>query len=837
MKSKLYTPYSRQPVHNSTHSCVATVFKATILSSTVAVLMTQTAMAEVASNEDDPSFVLDTITIVAEREKATKATETTTTSKKIQEEHINTQQDLVRYNPEVSVAEVGRYGSKGFAIRGVDGNRVAMSYDGVSLPDQQINQFFSPYGYMYEGRLAPDTEMLSTVRVKAGSDSFASGSGAMGGAVNYESKEPDDLIKGGKEIGGYAKLGYTNKNEEFMQAVGLAGEKGKFSAIVNYAHREGHELKNHRMEGFDKDKLEPDYDFDNAPFYDGDASILPDPLHYDSHATMGKLYYSPTDEHRFGVEGGYQYRMNNGNHYTKKILSDPRIGYDESELTNYGINYRYYPSDSNWIDTIDADLSQHKVVGVADTFLYNGGYSSGGVPMGTKLEEEKYRPMYDDTTQLSISAKSLPIDTEKLGTHNLSMSTNYSKKDYELIMRERYAWDNSPNEEIFQFVGPAVKRDIYNFAIADNINISDKLDAEIGLRYDYHNFKPYMTKYNRVGLESADDSYWAKQLYKAGAFKETENVTMDNLGWLIGANYKVTPNWQLGYKASTGFMVPSNMQMYSAFEMFRNRLIPNPNLKPEKSINHELSVQGDFKDFSVNATGFYTDYSDFINSYYKSTPETLCEDPSTGEPYRKPNGDPLCISMPLTIAGSENIDKAKTYGLRLGGVWDVSKLADTEGKLQLTATASYAKDSTSKGISMLATQPPNGIFGIDYFAPEDNYQIHSKLRYLGAKKSEDAKVYTRDFDENDNQIIAPYEHIDKSKSAFVLDVYGSKKFDNGLKLSAGVYNVFDKKYVPWDNLRTLAETHVNSMVDSDGVGIQRYTAPGRNFAVALTYEY
>ncbi len=836
MQPKSYSP---QPVSCSrpVSGTIVTMFRATMLSSAVSVLMVQTAMAEVdTTNNDEPSVVLEAITVVAEKDKATKATETTTTSQDIQDEHINTQQDLVRYNPEVSVAEVGRYGSKGFAIRGVDGNRVAMSYDGVSLPDQQINQFFSSYGYMYEGRLAPDTEMLSHVRVKAGSDSFASGSGAMGGAVNYESKEPEDLIQGGEEIGGYAKLGYTNKNEEFMQAVGLAGEKGKFSAIVNYAHREGHELKNHRMVGFDKDKLDPTYDFKADPYYDNKASVLPDALHYDGHATMGKLYYSPTDEHRFGVQGSYQYRLNKGNHYTKKVLSNPRIGYDESELTSYGINYRYYPTESKWIDTIDADLSRHEVVGVADTFVYGSGWGGDS----SKLEREEYRPQYDDTTQFSISAKSLPIDTEKFGTHNLSMSGNYMDKDYELIMRKRNKNSSGVNTESYNFVGPAVKRDIYNLAIADNINISDKLDAEIGLRYDYHNIQPYMTKYNHAGLADASNTYYPKILYNQGAFKETENVTMDNLGWLAGINYKMTPNWQLGYKASTGFMTPSNMQMYSAFEMFGNRLIVNPDLKPETSINHELSVQGDFKDFSVNATGFYTDYTNFINNTFSSE-AISCMVGGKEVPLKDCPGDDYKDWR--FYVGADNIDKAKTYGVRLGGVWDVSKLADTEGKLQLTATASYAKDSTSEDISMLATQPPNGIIGVDYFAPDDSYQIHSKLRYLGAKKADAAKIKQADPNQNKQWyeqtqfIVAPYPLIDKSESAFVLDIYGSKKFDNGIKLSGGIYNVFDKKYVPWDNLRTLAEMHINSMVDKDGVGIQRYTAPGRNFAVALTYEY
>lgn len=74
-------------------------------------------------------------------------------------------------------------------------------------------KFFSPYGYQYEGRFNPDIEMMGGVRVLAGSDSLVSGSGAVGGSVSYNTKEPSQLVKGGN-LGGYAKLGYTNKNDE-----------------------------------------------------------------------------------------------------------------------------------------------------------------------------------------------------------------------------------------------------------------------------------------------------------------------------------------------------------------------------------------------------------------------------------------------------------------------------------------------------------------------------------------------------------------------------------------------------------------------------------------------
>lgn len=71
----------------------------------------------------------------------------------------------------------------------------------------------------------------------------------------------------------------------------------------------------------------------------------------------------------------------------------------------------------------------------------------------------------------------------------------------------------------------------------------------------------------------------------------------------------------------------------------------------------------------------------------------------------------------------------------------------------------------------------------------------------------------------------------------IYDVYGSKQLTKGLTLSAGVFNVFNETYIPWSSLRSLAEVSINSSLGREGAGIERYTAPGRNYKVGLTYQF
>ncbi|MFW2051452.1 TonB-dependent hemoglobin/transferrin/lactoferrin family receptor, partial [Acinetobacter sp. ULE_I024] len=94
--------------------------------------------------------------------------------------------------------------------------------------------------------------------------------------------------------------------------------------------------------------------------------------------------------------------------------------------------------------------------------------------------------------------------------------------------------------------------------------------------------------------------------------------------------------------------------------------------------------------------------------------------------------------------------------------------------------------------------------GIGYQSSKKDWQLSGNLRYLGRKHPNDAKVVNLEsngFNSPYQEYIAPYKHIDRSKSAYVYDVYGSKKIGSQLKLSAGIFNLFNTNYVPWDSLR------------------------------------
>ena len=89
----------------------------------------------------------------------------------IREEMIRDTRDLVRYTTDVGISDNGRH-LKGFAMRGVEGNRVGISVDGVSIPDFEENSLYARYGNFNSSRLTIDPELVRGIDVVRGSSSF-----------------------------------------------------------------------------------------------------------------------------------------------------------------------------------------------------------------------------------------------------------------------------------------------------------------------------------------------------------------------------------------------------------------------------------------------------------------------------------------------------------------------------------------------------------------------------------------------------------------------------------------------------------------------------------------
>ncbi|SUT97998.1 truncated transferrin-binding protein 1 [Actinobacillus lignieresii] len=192
---------------------------------------------------------LGTVTVKAKTEvhrrqnEVTGLGKVTKTSKDLDKEQVQNIRDLTRYDPGISVVEQGRGASSGYSIRGVDRNRVALLVDG--LPQIQSYKSLSPFA---QGGAINEIEYenIRSIEFSKGASSQEYGSGALGGAVGFRTKNPDDVIKEGQNWGLDSKTAYSSKNKQFSESLSFAGRAGGFEALVQYTHRKGKETEIHK---------------------------------------------------------------------------------------------------------------------------------------------------------------------------------------------------------------------------------------------------------------------------------------------------------------------------------------------------------------------------------------------------------------------------------------------------------------------------------------------------------------------------------------------------------------------------------------------------------------
>lgn len=857
--------------------------KKALLAFLVPSIMLQQAQAD---EQSEPTVTLETITVNVSGKAKEEVGEKIVNRKELNQQMVQSSADLVRYNTEVDVAYGGgnRSGNKGFAVRGVDGNRVNMNIDGVSLPESESNEIFSPYGYMYEGRFNPDIEIMQSVRIHAGSDSLLNGSGAVGGSVTYNTKDPKTLIRSGNKLGGYVKTGYTNKNEEWMQAVGLAANLDKWEFLINYAHREGHETKNHDMKKANKAKVDPSYVFsaeEMPDFRTTKSLIYPNPLNFKRDSAIAKLYYNLNSQHRLGVHGMYQKQTNDINAQSTQTTGDRlnsyggiRMAHDKEKMESYGVSYRFTPENIPWLEMVDANYTRNKVFGLADTWLYDRKINSSTEQVESiKFDQREYRPTETKTDQFTVQLKTLPILLNKFGDHTFGVRSSYAKQDY-TVSAIHLGWP----KEYLQFAFPDAKKHNFNLTLTDDIYLSQRLQGSLGLRYDSFRYSPYFQddafgfSENDENAKSCGRSYNNTlfcQRYRNG--EGLSKAKFNHLTWSAALNYAIIPEkLTTRYKVGTGFLAPTVTQLYSNFEGLGARQVPNYQLKPETSLNQELELNWNVKDnLLLTAGGYITKYDDFIHTRYW-------------------RGNINGCTAGYTCLQSVNLDDATVHGLKLGIKADLSNALKLGGKLNVFADFHTSKDKakivTDKNetvtINTLAAVPRSLIFGGDYESVDGKWHVGTRINFSHRKRANETKMlgieevttlapipnprYRPDCtwfegyygvcsdsktivseSTSYNDVVETYKRSHLSKSVVLFDIFASRKFgrDNNWILNAGVYNILDEKYIPWETLRQFATINTNNKVDDNeklgqhGYGFNRYTAPGRNYAVALTYQF
>ena len=710
------------------------------------------------------------------------------TREELDRHNVNTIKELVRYEPGVSVGGAGtRGGISGYNIRGIDGNRVLTQIDGVEIP----NGFFNgPYAKTQRNYVDP--EIIKRVEILRGPASVLYGSNAIGGAVSYFTLDPDDIIKPGQDVGARLKTGYSSADDSWLKSATVAGRADQFDGLLHYSQRDGHETESfgsNNSTGLTRTAANPeDVRTSNVLAKVG--------WNYKDDARLGLVYEKYKDDRDTDQKSAYGGPFNAGAPtLPASVLPGGmyqwRTGNDTITRERFGLEHSF-ALDSLLADNVKWSLNHQIAKTDESTAEFYFPITRQVLRTRDTVYEEK-QWVFDAQLDKGFSVG----DTEHLLTYGTTIKqqkvtgSRSGNGTCLAVGRGCTAIGAISTTDVLKkssdFPDPTINT--YSIFAQDQISWNDWTFLP-GLRYDYTQLKPDVTQ-AFLNTVSADGR---------------GTVSDDNKTW-----HKVSPKFGLTYafndhytwygQYAEGFRTPTAKALYGRFENTATgyRVEPNPDLEPEKSQSYETGLRGNFEQGSFDVAVFYNKYRDFINE------------------------DAVTPGYDQPTFQSANIKHATIKGAEVKGRLNLDVFGAPQG-LYTQASVAYAYGrNNDNGEPINSVNPLTGVFGLGY--DQDNYG--GLLSWTLVKRKD--RVDDSNFKSPDG-VSSQF----KTPGFGVMDLSAWYRVTNDVTLSGGVYNLTDKKYWLWDDVRgydSVGEASVTQPANLD-----RLTQPGRNFAVNLIWD-
>lgn len=333
--------------------------------------------------------------------------------------------------------------------------------------------------------------------------------------------------------------------------------------------------------------------------------------------------------------------------------------------------------------------------------------------------------------------------------------------------------------EISNTVGPDVFP-VRDFPLSSTRNLGLYLQDRIELRPDLQ-LIPGL-RVDRYTLDGRNDPVFSEDNPGVAVTDLRETQVSPKLGllWTLGES-------QLFASYAEGWRAPPVTDVNVGFTNFQfgYTSLPNPDLAPETSRGLELGWRHQTAVWRLETSIFHSEYEDFIDSF------------------RLVGFDPV---RELLIFQSVNLDEVSIHGaearfsLQLGAHW------------RTFLNAAYARgDNERTGQPLNSVEPLTGLWGIAYDRGE-GFGATGIVRLVDGKHRVDG---------TDQPLLQPDGYG-------VVDLFGHWRPRSELRLRAGVFNLLDRQFLAWSDVRGLPE---------DSVAAKRLRSPGRSFSVFLDLDF
>ncbi|KXG85863.1 TonB-dependent hemoglobin/transferrin/lactoferrin family receptor [Agrobacterium bohemicum] len=446
-------------------------------------------------------------------------------------------------------------------------------------------------------------------------------------------------------------------------------------------------------------------------------------------------------------------------------------GYDDTRRERVSLDYEYEaPSTDAQVDSARMSLYWQRLVKDAGSY----GTRNNGSDYG------RYNEMEESSVGLTGSAVS------EFTTGNLNHEVRFGG-NLQFSQTEQFLTVVPFTTVVSQSDMPDVDGKRLGLYLDDRIGFGDSGFALTpGVRFDWYDYEPKPSS----GFSSNTGS---------GVFGLPEGQDGVRLSPKLLATYDLTPEVQLFGQWSMAYRPPTVNELYVNFTngtFYAN--IGNPDLKPETSQGFELGASYQGNDLTGKITAFHNIYSNFIDAF--------------GTPGNTAAGEPA------TLYTWRNRDKVEISGVEISARKDFGNGIFVHGSLAYA----YGKDSDT-GEFIRTVAPFKSILGVGYEQEQWGLDL-STILSAGMREDGLATTITG----------ATYQTFDAPGYGITnLTAWWEPEQTKGLRIQAGVYNIFDKTY--WNAVGTRDVS--TSGVTTANQPVAFYSEPGRSFKISLTQKF
>jgi len=292
-------------------------------------------------------------------------------------------------------------------------------------------------------------------------------------------------------------------------------------------------------------------------------------------------------------------------------------------------------------------------------------------------------------------------------------------------------------------------------------------------------------RYDRTRISVRDDDAWRM----ANPSVELAEQTVSDISPRLGVLWRPSRGLQAWGQVSSGFRAPpaEDLNIGLDIPLFRIRALPNPDLKSESSLGWEAGLRANAGGAWLSAAAFWTDYEDFIVSLAPLGP-----DPDTG----------------TLLFQSQNLDRARIRGVELEAGFPLGLLT---AKLDAFAAgfAGYWAEGEDRrtGEDLDDVGPPAAVLYLDWANASGDWEARLSGAFARSKQPGEA-------------VDAAFEVPGHG----VLDLTVGWRATERLTLRAGVFNLGDKTWWRWGDVRR---------IPAGDPLIPALSAPGRSLSVSF----